>query len=128
MKKYIIAIVAAALGVAVAFAFFGQGDAKALNVNDVGSDPAAFTGSITVTGIMWAVSKQEPTIFGIVDKKELQCTSPNCNKLILPVRYQGKQPVVGDEIRVSGRFVAMERGYLFAAEKVKVVRHHKIGG
>ncbi len=128
MKKYIIAFVAAALGVAVAFAFVRHEDTKALNVNDVASDPTAFKGAITVTGIMWGVSKTDPAVFGIVDRKELQCTSPNCNKLILPVRHQAKQPVIGDEVRVTGSFVAVGGGYLLAAEKVKVVRHHKIGG
>lgn len=128
MKKYIIAAVALAIGAAVAFAIVGKGEANALNVNDVASDPAAFTGTVTVTGIMAAASKQDPAVFGIMDKKELKCTSPNCNRFILPVRHQGKTPAIGDEVRLTGSFTNDGRGYFFSAATVKVVRNHKIGG
>lgn len=127
MTKNLIIAGAVVIGVVCAFFLF-KGTSKALNVNDVGSDPAAFAGTITVTGIMAGTSQQEPTIFAIVDKKELQCNSPNCNKVLLPVRHQGKLPIIGDEVRVTGSFVTENGGYLFAAEKVKVVRHHQIGG
>jgi len=128
MKKNIILIAAAAIGIALAFAFVTQGSAKALSVNEVSSDPAAFAGTITVTGIMGGVSQQDPTIFGIMDKKELQCTTPNCNKVFIPVKFQGKLPVLGDEVNVTGRFARVGDGFVFAAEKMKVVRNHKIGG
>lgn len=128
MKKYIIAAVALAIGVAVAFAIVGKGEANTLNVNDVASDPAAFTGAITVTGIMAGTSKYDPSVFGVMDKKELACTTPNCNKFILPVRHQGKTPAIGDEVRLTGSFVNDGGGYFFSAAQVKVVRNHKIGG
>jgi len=128
MKKYIILISAAAIGIALAIFFVTQGSTKALSVNEVGSDPGAFTGTITVTGIMGGVSPQDPTIFGIMDKKELQCTTPNCNKVFIPVKFQGELPVLGDEVNLTGRFVDVGNGFLFAAETMKVVRNHKIGG
>ena len=92
------------------------------------SPPVAFTGNITITGVMAGVSRQEPGVFGIMDKKELQCTTPNCNKFIMPVSYQGKLPVMGDEVRVTGSFANDGRGYLFSATTLKVLRNHKIGG
>jgi len=128
MKKNIILIAVAAIGIALAVAFITQGSAKSLSVNEVSSDPAAFTGIITVTGIMGGVSQQDPTIFGIMDKKELQCTTPNCKKVFIPVKFQGKLPVLGDEVNVTGRFVRVGDDFLFAAEKMKMVRNHKIGG
>ena len=129
MKKNIIfAAVALAIGVAVAFVFAKQGQGNVLSVNQVSSDPAAFSGSITITGIMGGVSQMDPSIFGIMDKKELQCTTPNCNKVFIPIKYQGQQPVLGDEVKISGKFVNQAGGYLFLADQLKVLRNHKIGG
>ncbi|MBI1920579.1 MAG: hypothetical protein HYS23_05820 [Geobacter sp.] len=127
MTKYLTIAGAVVIGIVCAFFLF-NGTSKALSVNDVGSDPAAFAGTITVTGITAGTSQQDPTIFAIVDKKELQCTTPNCNKILLPVRHKGKLPIIGDEVRVTGSFVSENGGYLFAADKLKVVRHHRIGG
>lgn len=103
-------------------------DSKALNVNEVASDPTAFKGTITVTGIMAAVSPQDPRVFGVMDIKELQCKTQNCNKVLIPVTCKGEPPKVGDEVRLTGSFVNNGSGYLFAADLVKVVRNHKIGG
>ena len=114
MKKYLYIAVAVVVTGIITFAFLSKGNAGALGVNDVASDPAAFTGGITITGVMAGVSRLDPGIFGIMDKKELQCTTANCNKFILPVRYQGKLPVMGDEVRVTGSFANDGRGYLFS--------------
>ena len=122
MKKYVyMAVAVVAVGV-VTFAFMSKGHAKALGVNDVASDPAAFKGTITITGIMAGVSQHDPTVFGIMDKKELQCTTPGCNKLYLPVRTSGKMPVPGDEVRATGSFTKEQGGILFTAENVVVVK------
>lgn len=99
-----------------------------LNVNDLAADPAAFTGTLTVTGIAAGFAPQDPTIFGLMDKKELQCQTPNCKKLLIPVRYQGKLPAMGDEIVLTGSFVQESGGYLLAAQELKVLRNHQLGG
>jgi hypothetical protein len=128
MKKYILAGIGLVIVIAVSVIALQQPKVHALGVNDVASDPAAFTGTITVTGVTYGFSRQDPNIFGIMDVKELQCQSPNCNKLILPVKYQGKLPTGGDEISMTGSFVNAGGGYLFAAEQIKVLRNHQIGG
>jgi hypothetical protein len=128
MKKYILAGIGLALVIAVTVVFLQQDNVHALAVNEVASDPAAFTGTITVTGVTYGFSRQDPNIFGIMDVKELQCKSPNCNKLILPVKLQGKLPAGGDEVSLTGSFVNSGGGYLFAAEQIKVLRNHKLGG
>lgn len=126
-KQYILAAVACVIGLALAF-FLSSGSAKAFSVNDVASDPAAFSGTITITGIMGGISQFDQKVFGIMDVKELQCTTPNCNKVFIPVKYEGQMPVPGDEVKATGSFVKMNEGYLFAAQAVKVLRNHKIGG
>jgi len=128
MKKYIVLAIALAVGIALAYGMFFRGDADALQVNQVASDPAAYSGTITVSGVMAGTSPQNPGIFGIFDLKELQCTTPNCNKLYLPIRYQGPMPKLGDEVRVSGSFIKTSDGFIFSASDLTVVRNHRLGG
>ena len=128
MKQKIFIIAALLIGIALAVVITSRGDGDLLHVNQVGADPLAYSGTITVTGIMAGISNSDPGIFGIYDIKELQCTTANCNKLYVPVRYQGAMPKVGDEVRVTGSFSKVAQGIVFTAEKVKVVRNHKIGG
>jgi hypothetical protein len=84
--KYLLIVVISGIFLSVAFALANR--SHALNVNDVASDPAAFTGTITVTGVVAGVSQQDPTIIGMMDKKELQCTTPGCKKVYLPFKAQ----------------------------------------
>jgi len=128
MKKNIYFAVALLVGIALSYTLFFRGEANALQVNQLAADPSAYSGTITVTGIMAGTSPQDPTIFGIFDLKELSCTTPNCNKIYLPVKSQGKIPKQGDEVLVSGNFLKTNDGFLFSASSVKVVRNHKIGG
>lgn len=127
-KQYVVLAATLVIGLVLGFGLFSKGDAKALNVNDIGADPAAFTGTITVTGIMAGVSQYDKSVIGIMDIKELQCQSPNCNKIYIPIKVTGALPAVGDEIRATGQFQKNAQGYLFTAEKIKVVKNHKIGG
>lgn len=128
MKKYLVAAVAAVAVAAVALFVLSGTKPIALNVNDVASDPGGFTGAIAVTGIMAAVAQNDRTIFGIMDKKELTCTTPGCNKVFLPVRWAGQLPAMGDEVEVTGSFVQEGGNYIFSATAVDVLRNHKIGG
>lgn len=128
MKKYILITVALVAGIALSYALFAKGSTNSLQVNQVMADPSAYSGVVTVTGIMAGTSQQDPSILGIFDIKELQCKTPNCNKIYLPVKHQGIMPKTGDEVLVSGSFIQVSGSYLFAASNVKVVRNHKIGG
>jgi hypothetical protein len=126
--KNLVRAALAALVFALALSACNQGTAatSALNVNDLRSDPGAYSGELTVTGIMAAVSQQDAQIFGIMDKTELTCNSPNCNKYYLPVRFEGQRPAHGDEVVVTGTFVDMPGGKILAAKSVNVLRNHKL--
>lgn len=128
MKQKIFIVAALFVGIVLAVVITSQRDGDILHVNQVGADPLAYNGTITVTGIMAGVSNSDPGIFGIYDIKELQCTTANCNKLYVPVRHQGAMPKVGDEVRITGSFSKVPQGVVFTAEKVKVIRNHQIGG
>jgi len=126
-KRLSVSVTACVAGLFLALLLTGC-SSKAFSVNDVASDPAAFNGIITITGIMGGLSPMDHTVFGIMDVKELQCKTQNCNRVLIPIKYQGQVPLLGDEVRVTGSFVKLRDGYLFAANDVKVVRNHKIGG
>lgn len=112
----------------VALASGCKNEPPALQVNDVVSDPGAFTGSLTVVGIVYAFAQSDTTVAGIMDKKELQCTTPNCEKVLLPVKITGTLPAIGDEVKVSGSFTTAPWGQVFTAETVEVLGHHQLGG
>ncbi|HKL49134.1 MAG TPA: hypothetical protein VJ882_05715 [Desulfuromonadales bacterium] len=105
-----------------------ENDSQVLQVNDIASDPAAFSGSLTMVGIAYGYSRNDDTIVGVMDKKELQCTTPNCEKLLIPVKIKGDRPAIGEEIKITGSFTREPQGYLFHAEKIKVLGKHQLGG
>lgn len=118
---------ALALGAAIAMGMAGcQGEAKVVNVNEVGGKPEAFTGEFTLAGVMGGVSQTDKTIIGVMDLKELQCKKGNCEKLFIPVKVAGETPSLGDEIRATGAFHKYPQGFLFEAKKIKVVKKHNL--
>ena len=100
-----------------------------LNVNDVASDPGAYSGTLRIVGVVDVFSKDDPSILGIMDRKELACTSPNCHKAYVAVKVPGKAPVRGDELLVTGTFQPDTTfGQLLMAQEVKVTANHNLGG
>lgn len=114
--------------VVLLFAVGCSQETPALQINDVVSDPGAFEGPMTVVGVAYAYAQSDDAIVGVMDKKELQCTTPNCSKALLAVRVAGARPAIGDEVKISGSFSRESWGYLFRAEKLEVLAHHKLGG
>lgn len=132
MKKYIIALVAIVI-TGVAFAGFSSGMGKkvqtksVLSVNDIQADPAAYTGTVTINGVVASISKQDPKLFGIIDTAEAKlCKILTCATFYLPVKYAGQTPKEGDEVNVTGSFGDKGRG--FNAVKVDVLGHLNLGG
>ncbi|WP_298433537.1 cytochrome c maturation protein CcmE [Geobacter sp.] len=127
MKRYIFALAALIIAI-IAFAGFSSGMGKkvqtkaVLSVNDIQADPTAYTGTITINGVVAGVSKQDPKIFGIIDTAEAKlCKVVTCATFYLPVKYAGQAPKEGDEVNVTGSFG--EKGRVFNATKVEVLRH-----
>jgi len=105
-----------------------KSEAPVFQVADVAADPGAYSGTLTVVGVAYGYSQADPAVVGIMDKKELQCVSPTCNKQLLPVKVNGARPAIGDEVKITGTFSREPWGYLFHAEAVEVVANHKLGG
>ena len=128
MKEKILIGVLLIMAVGIGLYQFIPTASSALNVNEVASDPGAYVGTITLTGVTSGFSKIDDTLFGIMDLKELTCTSTTCNKVILPIRFKGPLPRFGDEVRVTGAFVSEGNRYYFNSDQVVVVQHHKLEG
>ncbi len=132
MPKYvgIIAALAAVCFIAPHFMDFSakEAGARVLQVNSVGADPGAYIGEITITGVKRFVAKQDANVFGIMDLQELECTAQECNMMVIPVKFDGQPPAMGDEVVVTGRFVKDGDTHIFLATAVEVLRNHTIGG
>ncbi|MBJ6801468.1 hypothetical protein [Geomonas propionica] len=126
MQKTIIIAVAIVLGVALAVTVGKVGQVKTVTVAEVGTNPQFFTGTITLTGVMAGISPYDKGVIGLMDTKESQCKN-GCEKIYIPVKYPAAPPKVGDEIDATGKFAKYSQGYMFIAEKLKVVKHAKVG-
>lgn len=102
--------------------------APAYQINDVASDPGAYSGVLNLEGVVYTFAQGDKSIVGVMDKKELQCTTPNCKKVLLAMKISGPQLAIGDEIKVSGSIVKESWGYLLKTDQVKVVGSHVLGG
>ncbi|WP_298271123.1 cytochrome c maturation protein CcmE [Geobacter sp.] len=132
MKRYILALAAIVI-TGIVLAGFSSGMGKkvrtksVLSVNDIQADPAAYTGTITINGVVAGFSKKDQTIFGLVDTAEAKlCKTVTCGVFYLPVKYTGKAPKEGDEVNVTGSFG--EKGRVFNATRVDVLRHLHLEG
>ncbi|MBR0600058.1 hypothetical protein [Sinanaerobacter chloroacetimidivorans] len=133
MKKYIIPVIAIIMvGLAVLTFIYNHkqqdtnssltNSSKILNVNDIQADPSSFTGTITINGVMAGVSQTDSKLFGLVDTAEVKaCESVGCGTFILPTKYDGKLPQVGDEINVTGSFVGSGNDLVFKATTFKIL-------
>jgi hypothetical protein len=96
-------------------------------INDIVSDPGAFSEPLTVEGIVYAYAKDDTSVVGVMDKKELQCKTKNCSKALLAVKVAGQKLSIGDEIKVSGSITKESWGYVLKAEQTEVLAKHNLG-
>ena len=91
MKRYIAVLVAVIIA-GLAFAGFSGGMGVKpqarngiLSINDIQADPAAFTGTITLNGVVSGFSKEDPKTFFIIDTAEVKlCRTVSCGRFYLP--------------------------------------------
>lgn len=96
-------------------------------INDVVSDPGAYSKPLTLEGIVYAYSQSDSSIVGVMDVKELQCTTPNCKKALLAVKVSGTSLAIGDQIEATGSIEKESWGYILKANEIKVTAKHKLG-
>lgn len=130
MKRYIAVLVAVIIaGLAFAGLSGGMGAKPSakdgiLSVNDIQADPAAYTGTISINGVVSGLSKEDPKTFAIIDTAEAKlCRTVTCARFYLPVKYDGPAPKIGDEVNVTGALTDTGKGPLFSAQKVEVLHN-----
>lgn len=132
MKKYFFALAAIILIAGFAFTSFSNGKTKViksgiLSLNDIKGDPFAYKGTITITGVVAGVSRQDPKVFAIIETAEaVTCKLTGCANFYLPVKYEGSIPKEWDEVNVTGSF--FQGKPVFLATKVEVLKHLTFGG
>ena len=128
MKKFILGFGIIILIGVVAYSSFSNGKTvKAggiLSVNDIQSDPLAYKGTITITGVV-AGATRDPKVFAIIDTAEaIACKTTGCARFYLAVKYEGAIPKHWDEVNVTGSFTQGGRVPLFTATKVDVLKNY----
>ena len=97
MKKFaIITIFIISISVLLVGCSGEQEPVNILTVEQISDDPTAFTGTITINGV---VANSLSETFGI---ETPGAGRPCCPSFILPVEYNGTFPEIGDEVNVTG--------------------------
>ncbi len=96
-----------------------------LSVNDIKGDPFAYKGTVTITGVVAEISRQDPKLFGLIDTSEaVLCKTTGCANYYLAVRSDSPAPRVWDEVTLTGSFTKTPQGQpLFVPTKVDVLKH-----
>lgn len=95
-----------------------QAPARVLAVNDLRQAPERFTGPIRVQGVVGG-TKESDHMFGLVDTREVEkCGTTTCAEFLLPVRWTGAMPQVGEAVTVSGRLQQSARGLILRASAI----------
>jgi len=97
-----------------------------LSINDIQSDPLAFTGALTINGVTAVFSEDDPMVFGIKDTAELLfCRDLYCDAFTLPARYvgDGPMPVLADEVDVVGSWGEYEGRFILEVTEISVKRN-----
>jgi hypothetical protein len=124
MKRYLSAFMAIIL--LAGFAFAGSKNRQILSIRDIQSDPYAYKGTITVTGVVADKSRHSipPDVFLMVETLEAKlCKRTGCAKFYLPVKYKGEHPKEWDEVNITGKITEVEGNLIFIADEVEFIRH-----
>ena len=114
MKRMIAFMIITVLAAAFLAGCSGGTDANVFSVHDVYDDPLAFTGEITIHGVV-AWFAPGPGRFELADPTARPCCPAN----YILVEYDGALPEHGSEIHVTGSFVAEAGGPVFRATEVR---------
>ncbi len=105
-----------------------------IKVNDLGADPAAYTGMISLKGIVQQVD-EDRNFFNIIDEDEYDSCGLSCGTAVIitvyvpgPTKplgatpseftYEGSLPKVMDLVNVEGQIVKTGERYVFEVDRV----------
>ncbi len=81
-----------------------------------------YQGRVQVEGVVRTVSAKTHTL-ALIDVAEFEkCGLADCAELVLPVRWAGTMPSVGQNVRVSGEVQKQKTKLVFVASEVEKVQ------
>lgn len=81
-----------------------------------------YQGRVQVEGVVKTISAKNQTM-GLVDSEGCEkCEDGSCAELVLPVRWSGTMPSLGDLVRVSGEVQKKKGKLTFVASEVNKVQ------
>ena len=90
----------------------------ALMVDDLRDNPDRFQGETQVLGVVGGASAARQ-LFGLIDRREVEaCGQLDCPEFILPVKWGGEAPTVGETVSVRGTVKKTDEGLVFVASEV----------
>ncbi len=89
----------------------------AVSVSKFIENPSAFTGTVSVAGVISEIAAEEPRLFALMDIAESKCPTPGCRKPTIPVMSSIKPPKIGTKIVITGN--VEPGGRYFAADRLR---------
>jgi hypothetical protein len=93
-----------------------------VEVDDLAAKPEDFSGEVVLKGVVAGVNK-ETSVFGIIDAREFEeCGVLTCPKNLVPVKFDGKIPAVKTIVNITGEILRNDKGLVFEAKAVDVIK------
>lgn len=91
-----------------------------VGVRTLMESPEKYSQQIRVSGVVSQVV-EDAKILGLIDLEEFKtCNKVTCASLILPVRWEGTMPEVGQQLTSTGKIQKEGKRYLFIASDLVV--------
>jgi hypothetical protein len=92
-----------------------------VGVRTLMKSPEKYSKKVKVSGVVSQVV-EEAKILGLIDLEEFKdCNKVTCAKLVLPIRWDGNMPEVGQQLTSTGKIQKEGERYLFIANDLVVV-------
>lgn len=92
-----------------------------VGVRTLMKSPEKYSQQIRVSGVVSQVV-EDAKILGLIDLEEYKaCNKVTCASLVLPIRWEGTMPEVGQQLTSTGKIQKEGERYLFIANDLVVV-------
>jgi len=96
----------------------GAEEVAVVGVHALMKSPEQYSRQIKVSGVVSQVVEDEE-IFGLIDLEEFKtCKKVTCASLVLPIRWEGSMPKIGQQLTVTGEIEKEGERYLFIASEL----------
>ena len=119
-KTILVALIASFFIAVTCFAA-GTESVAEVGVRTLMKSPEKYSQQMRVSGVVSQVV-EDAKILGLIDLEEFEeCNKVTCAKLVLPIRWEGTMPEVGQQLTSTGKIQKEEERYLFIASDLAVV-------